>query len=82
MLAACDKPNKSLLSITNTCLWLPSRTFNILPRSGKTPKRSRPTTPRPETASDLAESPSVSISVHKEEFLVPASFASSNFGTP
>ncbi|KAI9586705.1 hypothetical protein GQX74_002552 [Glossina fuscipes] len=34
----------------------------------------------PETAKDLAESPSVKINVHIMEFLVPASLASSNLG--
>uniref|UniRef100_A0A1B0C1H1 Uncharacterized protein n=1 Tax=Glossina palpalis gambiensis TaxID=67801 RepID=A0A1B0C1H1_9MUSC len=36
----------------------------------------------PETAKDLAESPSVKINVHIMEFLVPASLASSNLATP
>mmetsp|Transcript_36678 Transcript_36678/g.57264 ORF Transcript_36678/g.57264 Transcript_36678/m.57264 type:complete len:203 (+) Transcript_36678:281-889(+) len=37
---------------------------------------------RPETASDLAESPSVRMSVHSSPRPVPAKFASSSFGTP
>ena len=39
-------------------------------------------TPRPHTAVDLAESPSVRISVQFSPFLVPASLASSSFGIP
>lgn len=65
-----------------TCLWEASLTFNSLPRNGKTPYLSRPTTLNPAIASALAESPSVTISVHCLEFFVPASFASSSFGIP
>mmetsp|Transcript_79803 Transcript_79803/g.258133 ORF Transcript_79803/g.258133 Transcript_79803/m.258133 type:complete len:227 (+) Transcript_79803:2201-2881(+) len=65
-----------------TCLKFASRTFKTLPLSGKTPYLSRPTMLRPATASDLAESPSVKISVHSCEFAPPASFASSSFGMP
>lgn len=54
-----------------TCLWEASRTLRILPLSGKTPYLSRPITPNPDTASDLAESPSVNISVHSRECLPP-----------
>jgi len=75
-------PTYYYISITVTCLCDASLTFSNLPRSGNTPYLSLPTTPRPETASVLAESPSVRISVQSNEFLVPASFASSNFGTP
>mmetsp|Transcript_25408 Transcript_25408/g.75641 ORF Transcript_25408/g.75641 Transcript_25408/m.75641 type:complete len:280 (+) Transcript_25408:2459-3298(+) len=64
------------------CFSVASRTFRTLPRSGKTPYLSRPTTLRPATARALAESPSVRISVHSLESLPPASFASSSFGTP
>lgn len=49
---------------------------------GKTPKRSRPTTDSPATASDLAESPSVRISVQCSELRPPASLASSSLGMP
>ena len=60
-----------------------SRTLSSLPRSGKTPKRSRPTTARPATASALAESPSVRMSVHScARRALPARFASSSFGMP
>mmetsp|Transcript_25410 Transcript_25410/g.75653 ORF Transcript_25410/g.75653 Transcript_25410/m.75653 type:complete len:231 (+) Transcript_25410:2492-3184(+) len=65
-----------------TCLKFASRTFSTLPLSGKTPYLSRPTTLRPATARDLAESPSVRMRVHSCEFLPPASLASSSFGTP
>lgn len=54
-----------------TCLWEASRTLRILPLRGKTPYLSLPITPSPDTASDLAESPSVSISVHSRECLPP-----------
>mmetsp|Transcript_2795 Transcript_2795/g.7233 ORF Transcript_2795/g.7233 Transcript_2795/m.7233 type:complete len:254 (-) Transcript_2795:932-1693(-) len=64
------------------CFSVASRTLSTLPRSGKTPNLSLPTTLRPATASALAESPSVRISVHSREFLPPASLASSSFGTP
>jgi len=67
---------------TVTCLCDASLTFNNLPRSGNTPYLSLPTTPRPDTANVLAESPSVRINVQSSEFLVPASLASSNLGTP
>mmetsp|Transcript_20160 Transcript_20160/g.60378 ORF Transcript_20160/g.60378 Transcript_20160/m.60378 type:complete len:244 (+) Transcript_20160:88-819(+) len=69
-------------SLAIICLSVASRTFSILPRRGKTPYLSRPMTLRPATASALAESPSVTISVHSAEFLPPASFASSSFGMP
>ena len=49
-----------------------------LPRTGKMPKVSRPTTSSPATASALAESPSVTISVHAPPLAVPASSASSS----
>lgn len=65
-----------------TCLWVASRTLRTLPLRGKTPYLSRPITPRPATANDLAESPSVKIRVQPNEFFVPASLASSNFGIP
>mmetsp|Transcript_9905 Transcript_9905/g.27631 ORF Transcript_9905/g.27631 Transcript_9905/m.27631 type:complete len:218 (+) Transcript_9905:2931-3584(+) len=65
-----------------TCLKFASLTFSTLPLSGKTPYLSRPTTLRPATARDLAESPSVKINVQSCEFLPPASLASSNFGMP
>mmetsp|Transcript_13089 Transcript_13089/g.34634 ORF Transcript_13089/g.34634 Transcript_13089/m.34634 type:complete len:219 (+) Transcript_13089:2074-2730(+) len=64
------------------CFSVASRTLSTLPRSGNTPNLSLPTTLRPATAKALAESPSVRISVHSLEFLPPASFASSSFGTP
>lgn len=54
-----------------TCLCVASRTFRIFPLSGNTPYRSRPMTPRPETARDLAESPSVRMRVHSDECLPP-----------
>ncbi len=56
------------------------RTYTHL--SGKTPKRSLPTTLRPLMASDLAESPSVRISVHVWLLRPPASLASSSLGMP
>lgn len=55
-----------------------SFTFSGLPRKGNTPKLSRPTTANPHMANAFAESPSVKISVQWD--LVPAKFASSNFG--
>jgi len=67
---------------TITCLCVASRTFSTFPRNGKTPYRSRPTTPSPAVARVLAESPSVRIRVQCIEFFVPASLASSNFGIP
>lgn len=54
-----------------TCLWVASRTLRILPLRGNTPYRSRPITPNPETARDLAESPSVRIRVHSDECFPP-----------
>lgn len=42
-----------------------------MPLSGNTPYLSRPITPKPETAKDLAESPSVKISVQSKECLPP-----------
>lgn len=65
-----------------TCLCEASRTLRSLPRSGYTPYLSRPTTPKPATAKVLAESPSVKIKVQSNEFLVPASLASSNLAMP
>lgn len=65
-----------------TCLDEASRVFNNFPRNGNTPYLSRPTTESPETASALAESPSVKIKVQSLEFLVPASLASSSLGIP
>mmetsp|Transcript_89223 Transcript_89223/g.191411 ORF Transcript_89223/g.191411 Transcript_89223/m.191411 type:complete len:214 (-) Transcript_89223:46-687(-) len=59
-----------------------SRTFNGFPRSGKTPKRSRPTMLRPATAKALALSPSVRMRVHSSEPFPPAQLASSSLGTP
>ena len=53
------------------------RTLSSLPRSGKTPHLSRPTTSSPATASALAESPSVTMSVHSPARGPPASSASS-----
>lgn len=53
-----------------------------IPLRGKTPNLSLPTTPSPATASVLAESPSVRMSVQLEESFVPASLASSNLGIP
>ena len=50
--------------------------------SGKTPNLSRPATLRPPTTRDLAESPSVRISVHSSECLPPASLASISLVTP
>ena len=77
-------------SLAAHCFSLTSRTFSSFPylslshsshtRNGNTPKLSRPTTPRPPTASALAESPSVMISVVSMECLVPALFASSSLG--
>ena len=58
-----------------------SRTLSGLPRSGKTPNVSRPTTARPATARALAESPSVTMSVHSDACAPPASSASSSLGT-
>ena len=55
---------------------LASRTFNILPRKGKTPNKSGLTTARPANASSEAESPSVKIRVHLYPSLVPALLAS------
>ena len=72
----------SLIEFLNTCLCDASLTFNSLPRSGNTPYWSLPTTLKPLTASVLAESPSVRISVHCLEFLPPASLASSSLGMP
>lgn len=54
-----------------TCLWEASLTLSIFPRRGNTPYLSLPTTPKPETASVLAESPSVRMSVQSIEFLLP-----------
>ncbi len=49
---------------------------------GKTPKLSRPATLMPAMTSDLAESPSVRISVHCSEERPPALLASSSFVRP
>ena len=58
-----------------------SRTFRTLPRSGNTPNASRPTTESPATATALAESPSVRMSVHCSRFpRCPAHVASSSLG--
>lgn len=46
------------------------------------PYLSLPIAASPDTAIVLAESPSVNISVHSKDLLVPASLASSNFGIP
>lgn len=70
------------MNLTPTCLCVASRTLRTFPFRGNTPYLSLPTTPKPATARDLAESPSVRISVQSREFLVPASLASSNFGIP
>ena len=64
------------------CSCLASRTLSSFPRSGNTPKLSRPTTLSPATASDLAESPSVRMSVHSCAFRVPALLASDSLGRP
>ena len=58
-----------------------SRQFSSLPRRGKTPYLSRPTTPSPAMARALAESPSVRTSVHSPLRLVPAQLASVSFAT-
>lgn len=59
-----------------------SLTFNNLPFNGNTPYLSLPTISIPAIANDLAESPSVSMSVHYSACLVPASLASSSFSIP
>ena len=59
-----------------------SLTFKGLPFRGKTPNLSLPTISIPAIAKALAESPSVIINVHSEEFLDPASLASSNLLIP
>uniref|UniRef100_A0A6B0UL13 Putative secreted protein n=1 Tax=Ixodes ricinus TaxID=34613 RepID=A0A6B0UL13_IXORI len=69
-------------AFSRICLWVASRTLSIFPLSGKTPYLSRPTTASPDTASDLAESPSVKIRVQSTELRVPASLASSSLGMP
>ena len=62
---------------------LASLTLSNFPFNGKTPNLSLALIlDTPATARDLAESPSVRINVHKEEFLVPAKLASSNLGKP
>ena len=66
MIAACDA----------------SRTFKGLPLRGKTPYKSRPTTPRPLTAKAFAESPSVNMSVQSLPLAPPALLASSSFVIP
>ena len=81
-LYSCTHTHTHTRKHTVTCLCDASLTFNNLPRSGNTPYLSLPTTPRPDTANVLAESPSVRINVQSSEFLVPASLASSNLGTP
>ena len=63
-------------------MWDASLTFKNLPLKGKTPYLSLPTTSIPARAKLLAESPSVNIIVHYDEFLPPASLASSSFGIP
>mmetsp|Transcript_43036 Transcript_43036/g.77214 ORF Transcript_43036/g.77214 Transcript_43036/m.77214 type:complete len:204 (-) Transcript_43036:1565-2176(-) len=72
----------SISLFSSICFTVSSLTFRNFPRRGNTPKRSRPTTPRPATAKAFAESPSVRISVHSPPFLVPASLASSSLGIP
>ena len=64
------------------CFVEASRTFNGLPFNGNTPYLSLPTISIPAIASALAESPSVRINVQSSHFFVPASLASSSFGTP
>ncbi|ABT15838.1 hypothetical protein FR483_n553L [Paramecium bursaria Chlorella virus FR483] len=59
-----------------------SRTLSSLPRRGKIPYLSRPTTARPAVASVAAESPSVRMRVQRPEFLVPAHAASVSFLMP
>ena len=59
-----------------------SRTLRSLPRRGKTPQRSRPTSLRPEMAEVAAESPSVTMRVHSRDLAVPAQSASSSFVMP
>ena len=69
----------SALFLIDSCV--ASRTLSSLPRSGNTPYASRPTSLRPDTASALAESPSVRISVHSALRLPPAQLASSSLAT-
>jgi len=52
------------------------------PLNGNMPYLSLPMEAIPDTAIVLAESPSVNISVHSNDFPVPASLASSNLGIP
>ena len=59
-----------------------SLTLRSLPRRGNTPKRSRPTTFKPEMADVAAESPSVRISVQSDDLADPAQSASSSLGKP
>ena len=63
------------------CLTFASLTLRTLPFRGNTPYLSLPTSDNPAIAIDLAESPSVRISVHSCAFFVPAQLASSNLGT-
>ena len=70
------------LGVVHDLIVLASRTLRSLPRSGKTPYRSRPTTERPDTASAFAESPSVRMRVQCSELRPPASLASSSLGMP
>ncbi len=58
-------------SLELTCLCVASLTLRIFPLSGNTPYRSLPITPKPDTARDLAESPSVRIRVQSEECFPP-----------
>mmetsp|Transcript_93175 Transcript_93175/g.266263 ORF Transcript_93175/g.266263 Transcript_93175/m.266263 type:complete len:207 (+) Transcript_93175:1982-2602(+) len=67
-------------ALFRSCLVVPSRTFSTFPLSGNTPYVSRPNVSSPATASALAESPSVSISVQAFARAVPARRASSSFG--
>mmetsp|Transcript_2027 Transcript_2027/g.4717 ORF Transcript_2027/g.4717 Transcript_2027/m.4717 type:complete len:239 (-) Transcript_2027:1276-1992(-) len=80
----CSSPRIALMAVNSafwSTLWCDaSRTFFSFPFNGNTPYRSRPNTDSPDTARDLAESPSVRISVHSPARFVPAQFASSSFG--
>ena len=64
------------------CLLLASLTFKNFPLRGNTPYLSLPTNSIPASAKLLAESPSVRIMVQASANRVPASLASSSFGTP
>ena len=58
-----------------------SSTLSGLPRSGKTPLRSRPMTEKPVTTNALAESPSVTKRVHPSAPAAPSLSARSYLGT-